>query len=88
MHNAVEFEYGIDVTEVLISCGADLDVVNEKDITPLNYAIDLENSRLIKLLVESGANCDLKNKNSDNAMEQSLKEGKINSAKVLLYLTH
>ena len=88
LHNSVQYDFGIDVTEVLISCGANLDVINKSDKTPLNYAMHLEDSRLIKLLVENGANYDLKNKNGDNAIEQALRKNKFNGVKMFLYHKH
>ncbi|MAM71562.1 MAG: hypothetical protein CMP91_10510 [Gammaproteobacteria bacterium] len=55
LHHAAR-ENAIDATRVLIAEGADLNVLDPHDISPLRFAIINANIDLAKVLVEAGAN--------------------------------
>ncbi|EAY10158.1 ankyrin repeat protein, putative [Trichomonas vaginalis G3] len=73
------------VAEFLISKGADLYAMTEKDgDSPLHYAVMKNNPELVKFLIEHGAYINVKNKKWETPLHRAILYGSYESMEVLL----
>ena len=93
IHSAIEAGDCTDSAELLIYSGADLDIQNGEYKTPLHYAIEKENERLIRALVQNGADQELQDISEEGRedckpIELTLDSKKINAMKIFLHANH
>jgi ankyrin repeat protein len=73
-----------DILELLLDNGANPDIANIKEITPLHYAARYENISICKLLVEHGANPNKQDEFGNTALMIAAQLGNIEILKMLL----
>lgn len=54
--------------EELLACGADINVQDEKGWSPLMYAAASQNVKITQILMDNGANTELRGKNGEKAI--------------------
>ena len=74
LHNAV-VEGNSEVVEVLLSAGANPDVLSEDGSTPLMMAVRGGDARIVALLIKAGANVFLKNEDDETAVDMARQAG-------------
>ena len=93
LHMLIDEGY-TDSAELLIYSGADdVDIQNGEYKTPLHYAIEKENGRIIQSLVQNGADQELQDLSEDGReyckpIEIALDAKKINSMKIFLHANY
>ena len=68
-----------------IQNGADVNYEGKNGLTPLLYAIHINNLKMIDLLISYGANVDLINKNGTTPVKYALNQGNIEIIKALIF---
>ena len=71
---AVDCEFSADTIDQLIKMGMDANTRDNAGRTPLHYAVDLENTDIIKVLVGHGADPDVKDEAGLSAREEADEE--------------
>lgn len=71
-----------DAARALISAGATIDAVDSTQETPLHYAIDLGDARLVNLLLASGASV---RAGSPYVLGAAIRKGRVDIVRALLY---
>jgi len=65
LYAAVDLEYTEFVEYILSVDGVDVDLGDDRDFTPLHRAAEDGNKEIVKMLMEAGANPELKNEDDD-----------------------
>ena len=55
----------LEIAKYLIQKGADVNVLDEDNLTPLHHAVEVGHLDMIKLLIEHGADLDIKGSNDE-----------------------
>ena len=77
--------YGLDpVVKLQVEQGADLELANDVQLTPLMIAVERKNGRVAKLLVEAGANLDSRDVRNRTPLAMAAQTGQPRMAKLLL----
>ncbi|KAF5552234.1 ankyrin repeat domain-containing protein [Fusarium napiforme] len=72
------------ITELLISRGADVSVVDDKGITPLNLASESGNTEVVRQLIESGADVSHETPDGYTPLSMASSKGFLELAKLLI----
>ena len=78
IHSALSHEHtdtALDLLHLLISAGADVNAVQERDITPLHQAADRGDASLVRLLLAAGAKVGARASNGRTAAELAMMKG-------------
>ena len=81
------FKNNLELAEVLLNGGANIDVQSNEGETALHGAAANGNMDIIELLIKKGADCNIKNQNGLTAFDEALKNGHIEIAEKLLAKT-
>ncbi len=74
---AVKHALDTEILKLLISADFDLNETDDEDLTPLMIAADRDNLEAVQLLVEAGANVDLRDRSGCTALMRASKKGKL-----------
>ena len=72
------------VEELLLKCGADIDLQNSNGMSALMLAIREEQSKIVEFLVAKGAKVDLQTVGGDTALSQAVLRKSVKAAEILL----
>lgn len=73
-----------DLTDYLLKAGADPDISNIYDETPLYHAVESKNYKIINCLLENGANTNLQQQDGDTPLHLAVVKGDYKIVKLLL----
>jgi ankyrin repeat protein len=90
LHGAVLNPANVDITRLLLAKGANVNLCDYKEQSPLNYAVacNIDNSENIKLLLNAGADINLKDIHGDSILLASMEHINIELIKMLLEFGH
>lgn len=77
-------DYPVDVAELLITAGADIDAKSDADVTALMIATQNDSIDIVELLICSGADVNARDKNGRTALMIATYKGRENIAKALI----
>lgn len=77
-------EGGIEIAELLLECGAEVDGVDDQKKTPLHIAVLFDKPEMAKLLLENGATVDRKSEDGRTPLHCAASGGEIKSVELLL----
>ena len=72
------------VEELLLKCGADIDLQNSNGMSALMLAVREEQSKIVEFLVAKGAKVDLQTVGGDTALSQAVLRNSVKAAEILL----
>ena len=78
----------LEIVELLIKYGADLNFIASYVGSPLHMAITKKNSLAMKLLIDSGANSEIRDTENCTPIEYGLDTGNISAVNMLLFHKH
>ena len=74
----------VDICEVLLLSGANIEALDQGNGTPLHDASRCGSYNVLKFLIKKGANVNIKNKDGETPLHLALREGNSNEAQLLM----